>query len=61
VAVIIYFTNHQGSIEKVDDLKSIMKQTGISYSWYMAVGGMVASFANLVVGSFVVCLADKFL
>uniref|UniRef100_A0A915DW97 Uncharacterized protein n=1 Tax=Ditylenchus dipsaci TaxID=166011 RepID=A0A915DW97_9BILA len=63
-AVLRYGYKNQQFIEKInqiEDLKQVENQNAVSYSFYLACGAMAASFANLVVGSLIVCLADKYL
>ncbi|KAL7070655.1 hypothetical protein ACQ4LE_009670 [Meloidogyne hapla] len=62
VAVIIYWTQNNSSINQLQSITSIQSlnsQSDLSYSFYLACGSAVASLANIIIGTLVVFLADK--
>ncbi|CAK5015189.1 unnamed protein product [Meloidogyne enterolobii] len=62
VAVIIYWSRNNSSINQLQSITSIQSlnsQSDLSYSFYLACGSAVASLANVIVGTLVVFLADK--
>ncbi|KAI1730623.1 tight junction protein, claudin-like domain-containing protein [Ditylenchus destructor] len=64
ISVALFWFKNQNFIEDIknyEDVQNLYQHNTVSYSFWLAVGACLASFANLVVGSLVVCLADKYL
>jgi len=63
VALVVFYTKNQDNIEhfvSVEQLKDTLSSQGnISYSFYVACGALACSIANVVIGTLIVCLADK--
>ena len=64
IAIALYYFTNKNSIENIDihslkDIIDIKNQNNTSYSFWLAVGAGIASVANVVVGTMIVCLADS--
>jgi len=63
VALIVFYTKNQQNIDHFTDLNNLVatlpSQGNVSYSFFVACGALACSVANVIVGTLIVCLADK--